>query len=213
MEADIKVSDTPHLVWSHADCLFENTHGRAATRVLMQNHTRKMKDLEDPMAGLPKDDESEAQAPVKRDRPEKKEKERKRARSSSSSESDSSSRKQHKHKRSKGDKKDKKKSKKREKKDKKKSEKKSKKYKKEQKDRNALGHASLPAYRAPQVTPLRTYCAVHTYIGSNVKTQNGAAASRASRRRRASWWKCEARHGGGDRKTETCGQCGDGCCT
>lgn len=119
------------------------------------------------MAGLPKDEEAEAKAPVKRDKPEKKEKERKRTRSSPSSDSDSNSEKRHKHKKAKGDKKDKKKSKKREKKDKKKSEKKSKKHKKEQKDRNALGHASLPSYSAPQVTRLRICYAVMPAMTQN----------------------------------------------
>ena len=96
------------------------------------------------MAGVPIDEGESAEAPKRTGKMGKKDKARKRSSSRSASDSDSTSR-RHKHKKSKGEKKDKKKSKKREKKDKKKS-------KKQQKDREGMGHASLPpAHKTSQV--------------------------------------------------------------
>ena len=96
------------------------------------------------MAGVPTDEGESAEAPVRTGKMGKKDKARKRSSSRSASDSDSTSR-RHKRKKSKGEKKDKKKSKKREKKDKKKS-------KKQQKDREGMGHASLPpAHKTSQV--------------------------------------------------------------
>ena len=101
------------------------THARA--------RTQKLKDMEDPMAGVPTDEGESAEAPVRTGKMGKKDKARKRSSSRSASDSDSTSR-RHKRKKSKGEKKDKKKS------------------KKQQKDREGMGHASLPpAHKTSQV--------------------------------------------------------------